>query len=184
MPIETLQPIREAAGELPADWLDHVSLPPNTPAGLIHRRDWWATPLADRHALVGEAQKAEEVPALFVLWEWEMDPAVRTEIVRALGQSDDIKNTNAVLRMIFLEETPDQGGQAVRREAKQILSKRADQEALAEHAHGVVRTRGAIRTRGAVRTRGATPGPTSDRSARAILAEIEDLQAANPRLSS
>ena len=69
----------------------------------------------------------------------------------------------------------------MRRAAKQILRARADAEDDADRARGVVRTRGAIRTRGAVRTRGAAGPPADDRSARAILYELEDLQAANPR---
>lgn len=184
MLIDTLQPIKEAAGALPDDWLDRSALPPNTPTGLRYGQVWRNTPEDIRLQMVAQAQDPSE---LYVLWTWELDVGVRVEIVKALGRLADLPRTNVVLKKIFLEETPDEGGRAVRREAKTILVERAEREAQDERTRGVVRTRGAIRTRGAVRTRGVvtasggTGRPPADRSARAILLEIEDLQAANPR---
>jgi hypothetical protein len=82
--------------------------------------------------------------------------------------------------MVVREEAPDEGGLTVRREARHILAGRAELEAEEEQKRGAPRTRGAILTRGAVRPSGAVGSPAVERSARAILLEIEDLEAANP----
>jgi hypothetical protein len=179
MPIDTLQPVREAAAELPPDWLDHATLPPNTPAGLRYSRQWWDTPLETRQSLVAQAQTPDE---FFVLWMWELEPALRVDIVKALGRSSELASTNVVLKTIYFEEPPEVG-QAVRREARQILERRKEEEdGRGSPMKGVaIRTRGAVRTRGVSRlSDSASQRPSVDRSARAILVEIEDLEAANP----
>src|SRR5688572_16821303 len=133
MPIDTLDPVREAARELPRDWLDRAVLPPTTITDLKSSRKWRDTPHNVRRDLVSQAQ---DVPELFVLWKWEPDAALRAEIVMALGRADDVASSNAALKTIFREETPDEGGQAVRREVKRILSERAEKEAQVERASG------------------------------------------------
>ena len=81
MSINTMDPVLEAARELPPNWLDRDGLPPNTPAILKHARAWRDTPKDVRRALVSRARDAS---ALFILWTWEQEGDVRADVVRAL----------------------------------------------------------------------------------------------------
>jgi hypothetical protein len=181
MQIDSLEPIKEVVQQLPADWLKVDSLPPNTPSGLLYARAWLETPLDIKRRLISSAN---DHAALFVIWEWETNPELRIEIVPLLAAEAKagVEKAKLVLRKIYFFETSDRGGKTVRDEVMQTLRELASDEERQEGEKGKVRPRSTIRTRGAVRTRGGPSFPAGPISARAILYELEDLEAANPSL--
>lgn len=174
MTMQSLDPIDEVLQQLPKGWFDGASIPPNTPSAMKYGRVWRSTPSEIRATLVSEVQSPA---ALFVLWTWELDPALRVEIVRALGRGRD-PVIDDVLKTIFREEPPDEAGRTVRRAVVDALEQQATPKAGSEPREEVSETRGSIRNRGAA-------GPAlRERNARGVLSELEKLKAAVPRFTT
>jgi len=172
MSIETLNPGLEAAHRLSGDWFEGDEMPLPDARTAQYQLDWKQTPKNIRERIIGEAKKIadwrERVAVLFVLWTWEPESELRAQIVTALPLDSQVEVLK-VLRMIFRHETPDGGGGAVRKCAKERLT----QMAAAEKSTSPVRTRGAVRTRGG-------GGHLENRtSAREILSELEELESTN-----
>lgn len=172
MGIDTLNVVLEEARHLPSGWLDGDTLPLPSVRALQHASDWRATPKGIRQKVIGEAKETnngETIKALFLLWTWEPESELRAQIVMALPPRDGAAVSN-VLRKIYRNETPDDGGKRVRQQVTQLL---------AEIVKGTERP-DSIRTRG--KSGRADQGRDEGGKAKELLCELQALQSANPWL--